>query len=290
MESNQSDENYEEFHEERSPSGRKVFVRTKKTTTTTKTQKSIATSSSQVVPVPLPRQSSSADSTSTTTLLHLQQEPPGVCSNITTIVFREGDAPPPAPSSLIDSAADFLRLESLARHREEATTPGGLERARTTTTTVHHRTVTHLNKSFAQDNSVTRPVTLQMHSSDNDSLLEDTADNVHEESATFQNIHKFTSTYESTPVSSPMSSSLGHDRFTSGDSLYQQRSFVNFASPMGSPLSGSSSGQQHGLATDDWKFSRTHQYQTRSGFYRSISQYDSHIKEIRGEAGDRVNE
>ena len=130
-----------------------------------------------------------------------------------------------------------------------------------------------------------RPTTLAMHSSDNDdSLFEDS---VQEESATFQNIHKFTSTYESTPVSSPLSS-YGQDRFTSGDSLYYQQHHPRYvtqlntscaASPMGSPLSG---GSQHNLATEEWKFSRTHQFQTKSGFYRSISQYDSHIKEIRG--------
>lgn len=335
MESNQSDENYEEFREEEQGNNgdRKVFIRTK--TTSTKTQKSITTTTSSnnttttldttsasatSTPVPPPRRllaSKASSSTSSATSpsvqlaagnngrggggggeLLLQQSPvspPGVCSNITTIVFRDGLEDP----SPIDG--DFARLESLARAREE--TPGGglVQRQTRTTTTVHQRTITHLNQS--QDNidysspqhslrpTTRRPTTLPLtHSSDNDSLLEDTG-SVKEESATFQNIHKFTSTYESTPLSSPMSN---HDtRFTSGDSLYRpgtshqpQHHHLNYStsfatsSPMGSPLSGSHS---HGLATDEWKFSRTHQFQTKSGFYRSISQYDSHIKEIRGE-------
>lgn len=306
MESNQqSDENYEEFREERSPSGRKVFIRT------TKTQKSITTSSSggsaspvlqsitdtttSSTPVPIPRRRHRNESSSSSTFGQVvpgeqqQQErpllsPPGVCSNITTIVFHENE-----PG--IDSAANFASLESLAREREE--TPGGdIVRSRTTTTTtVHHRTVTHLNQSSlhstpsasasSSQNVRGRPKTIHMHSSDNDSLLEDNG-SVAEESATFQNIHKFTSTHESTPLSSPISSHYGQDRFTSGDSLYRSAVFYSASPSMGSPLSGGSH-TQHGLETDEWKFSRTHQFQTKSGFYRSISQYDSHIKEIRGE-------
>lgn len=286
-----------------------MFVRTKKkTTTTTTSQKSITTSQSQVVPVPLPRQSSSNSKSTTTSTVHLPELAPGVCSNITTIVFREEDDAPQLSAaaarypSAIDSAADFVRLESLARQREE--TPPA-KRSKTTTTTVHHRTITQLNLSqdyqhsdspttpcAVQPRRRTPPTTLQMHSSDTDSLLEESS-SVPGDSATFQNIHKFQRTHESTPLSSPMSSSGGggggYDRFTSGDSLYQQhgpRSLVNYslqhsctASPVGSPLSGS----HHALATDEWKFSKTHQFQTKTGFYRSISQYDSHIKEIRGE-------
>lgn len=301
MESNQqqqkSDENYEELFEELAgPNGdqRKVFVQKTKKTTTIQTQKSIITTSStsssssqSQPPVPVPRSrhrsSTSSSSVATTPL----ENAPGVCSNITTIVFRDEQDVLDSPHS-IDVAADFARLESLARQREEApgTPSGGLVK---TTTTVHQRTITHLNPSQQSSplHSVTlRPTTLpirQQHSSENDSLLEDLVDDlpVAEESATFQNIHKFTSTYESTPLSSPMQS-----RFTSGDSLY--RSTVNFssscaASPMGgfgSPLSGS----HHNVATDEWTFNRTHQFQTKTGFYRSISQYDSHIKEIRGES------
>lgn len=310
MESNQSDENYEEFREEGQTlsgdgsSERKVFVRTMKTTTTssTKTQKSITTTldtttttnSAPTTPVPLPRRSATASTSSSTVQLLTGNggvggdlhQPPGVCSNITTIIFREGD------EGNVPQGQDFARLEALARQREE--TPGGV-RTRTTTT-VHHRTVTHLNPSSVDYEvqhhqspgpHLLRPTTLPItHSSDNDSLLEDTSCSVQEESATFQNIHKFTSTYESTPVSSPMSSHQDMSRFTSGDSLYRHHhlnSSTSFApSPMGSPLSGS---HNQGVATDEWKFNRTHQFQTKTGFYRSISQYDSHIKEIRGEEG-----
>lgn len=285
MESNNSDENYQEFREERGPNGRKVFVRT------TKTQKSITTTTSSSLSEVVAAAAAAAASTSTSTPVPqprrqsnsttLAISPSGVCSNITTIVFREEQDAPPPPPNLIDAAADFVRLEALARQREESA-PGVVHRTKTTTT-VHQRTVTQLNqdaKTSASPVPSLRPTTLQMQSSDNDSLLEELAGEG-DESATFQNIHKFTSTYESTPVSSPRS---GRDRLTSGDSLYRSSAAAHFSSsPLGSPLSSSGGSHNHELATDEWRFNRTHQFQTRSGFYRSISQYDSHIKEIRGE-------
>lgn len=294
MESNE-EENYEEFREEEGPNGRKVVVRTT-TTKTSKFLKSITTSSSSAT---------SSAAVSPTSPGRVYSPPPQIvpvsapseCSQITTIVLRDAEAVP--------SGSDFAQLEALARQREEATPGGGFvqRKSTTTTTTVHHRTITQLNQNQnpnqAQDNVLLspvssssesggrqqrlRPVTLQMHSSDNnDSLLEEDVG----ESATFQNILKFQSTYESTPLSSPaMSSMPSHDRFTSGDSLYRSVHYQSSTagSPVGSPISGSSYNPVHGLTMDDWKFSKTHQFQTRSGYYRSISQYDSHIKEIRGE-------
>lgn len=308
MESNE-EENYEEFREEEGPNGRKVVVRT--TTKTSKTLKSIttassssATSSAAVSPTSPGAGPGRIYSPPPSPIVPLSA--PSVCSQITTIVLRDGEELP-------SDGSDFAQLEALARQREE----GFVQRksTTTTTTTVHHRTITQVNQnqnqnqdvftetsalhspvSSGSDNSLgrqrLRPVTLQMHSSDNnDSLLGEEEEDAGE-SATFQNILKFQSTYESTPVSSPaMSSMPSHDRFTSGDSLYRSVHYQSSCtgSPVGSPISsGSHNNPVHGLTMDDWKFSKTHQFQTRSGFYRSISQYDSHIKEIRGEGGSEV--
>lgn len=64
----------------------------------------------------------------------------------------------------------------------------------------------------------------------------------------------------------------------SGDSLY--RTFTSASTPA-SPFSRSGSPHSS-LQMEDWRFNKTHQFQTKTGYYRSISQYDSHIKEIRG--------
>lgn len=229
----------QEFREEISPSGRKVYIRTT-------TRKSISTSSS------------AAD---------LQTPTP---------VRTPQRGEPTFPTFAGDDEVDFV-VEQQASGRV-------IRRFTTKTTSSVHRTlvtssgsITPVHSSFVQQQQH-QPI----HSySDNDSLLEDPHQtSVCPESASFHHIHKFTTHYnESTPLSSPISglSSSGTD------SLY--RSLQSHSSPLecASPVSGQS---QHNL-TDDWTFNKTHQYQTKSGFFRSISEYDSHIKEIRGESATK---
>lgn len=121
----------------------------------------------------------------------------------------------------------------------------------------------------------TQPST-QLHSGESDSLL--LGDISIPDIVAFPKRAKLISSFESVSTSYSPSIIPNIAPSTSGDSLY--RSFTS-----GSSLSPVRSGSPHhsSLPMDEWKFNKTHQYHTKSGFYRSISQYDNHIKEIRGE-------